>query len=39
MQWPFDRRAEPTHAWGAITVGTAGLVGLPVVQATLHANE
>lgn len=39
MRWPFDRRAAPTHAWGLVAMGTAGLVAIPAVLATLHAND
>ena len=39
MRWPFDRRVDAAHAWGVIAVGTAVLVGLPAVLATLHAAD
>lgn len=37
VRWPFDRRVDPAHARGVIAVGTAVLVGIPAVLATLHA--
>lgn len=39
MRWPFNRRADPVHAWGALTVavGIAAVIGTDL--ATLHANE
>ena len=39
MRWPYDKRAEATHAWGALAVGTAMLIGIPTVLATIHATE
>ncbi|MGA2826142.1 MAG: hypothetical protein ABSF03_08460 [Streptosporangiaceae bacterium] len=39
MRWPFDRRVDAAHAWGVIAVGTAVLVGIPAVLATLHAAD
>jgi hypothetical protein len=39
MEWPYDRRIEPTHAWGVIAVGTAAIIGIPAVLATLHATD
>jgi hypothetical protein len=39
MRWPYDKRAEAAHAWGAIGVGAAGVIGIWTVLATLHANE
>lgn len=39
MKWPYERRVDPAHAWGVIAVGTAGLVTIPTVLATLHATD
>lgn len=39
MRWPFEKRVEPTHAWGALSLGAVGLIGIPTVLATLHATE
>lgn len=39
MKWPYDKRLEATHAWGVVAVGTAGIVGIPTVLATLHATD
>jgi hypothetical protein len=36
MRWPYDARLEPTHAWGAIGVGVAGLIGIPTVLVATH---
>lgn len=39
MRWPFDRRANAAHAWGAIGAGTALLVGIAGVLAPLRAGD
>jgi hypothetical protein len=39
MRWPYDKRVEATHAWGVIAVGTAAIIGIPTVLATLHASD
>src|SRR6058998_2392170 len=39
VRWPFDKRVEPTHAWGVVAVGTAGLISIPTALVALHANE
>jgi hypothetical protein len=39
MRWPYDKRAESTHAWGALGVGTAAILGIPAVLATIHATD
>ena len=39
MRWPYDKRAEATHAWGALGVGTAGIIGILTVLATVHATD
>ncbi len=37
--WPFGKRVKPTHAWGVVAMGTAGLIGIPEVLVNIHANE
>ena len=39
MKWPYGKRIEAAHAWGVVAVGTAGVVGIPTVLATLHAAD
>ena len=39
MRWPYDKRAESAHAWGALGLGAAGAVGISTVLATLHATD
>jgi hypothetical protein len=39
MKWPYNKCLEAAHAWGVVAVGTAGLVGMPTVLATLHATD
>ena len=39
MRWPYNTRIEPVHAWGVLTVGTAGLVGIPTVLVALHVGD
>ncbi len=39
MRWPFSRRVDAGQAWGVIAVGTAGLVGIPTILASLHAAD
>jgi hypothetical protein len=39
VRWPYDKRADATHAWGALGVGTAMLIGIPTVLATIHATD
>lgn len=39
VKWPHERRIDPAHAWGVVAVGTAGLVALPTILATLHAAD
>ncbi len=39
MRWPYNERADPVHAWGAVATGTAGLIGIPAVLATLHSSQ
>jgi thiol-disulfide isomerase/thioredoxin len=39
VKWPSERRVEPAHAWGVVAVGTAGLVAIPTILATLHATD
>lgn len=36
MRWPYDRRAEPTHAWGVIGAGVLILVTMPLIFEGLH---
>lgn len=36
MGWPYNKRVEPVHAWGALTIGAAGIVGIPTILVTLH---
>ena len=39
MRWPYNKRADPTYAWG--TIGTAVAIAAIIVTAlvTLHANN
>lgn len=39
MRWPFNRRVDPVHAWGTLTVavGVAGVIATEL--ATLHASQ
>ncbi len=39
MKWPFSRRIESAHAWGVVAVGTAGLIAIPTILASLHATD
>lgn len=39
MKWPYKRRVDAAHAWGVSAVGTAGLVAIPTILATLHATD
>jgi TIR domain len=39
VNWPYERRVDPAHAWGVIAVGSAGLAGIPTILATLHATD
>lgn len=39
MKWPSEKRVDPAHAWGVVAVGTAGLVAIPTILATLHATD
>jgi hypothetical protein len=39
MRWPYDKRVDATHAWGALGVGTAGVGVIWGVLATLHATD
>jgi hypothetical protein len=39
MRWPYDERVEAAHAWGALAIGTAAIIGIPTVLATLHASD
>ena len=39
MKWPYEGRVDAAHAWGVIAVGTAGLVAIPTILATLHAAD
>jgi hypothetical protein len=39
VRWPYDKRAEATHAWGALGVGTASVIGILTVLATIHASD
>ena len=39
VKWRYDARVDPVHAWGTVTLGAAGIIGLPTVLATLHATD
>jgi len=39
VKWPYKRRIDPAHAWGVVAVGSAGLVAIPAILATLHATD
>lgn len=39
MQWPFNRRADPVHAWGALALSVAIAGVIATELATLHASE
>jgi hypothetical protein len=39
VKWPYERRIDPAHAWGVVAIGTAGLVAIPTVLATLNATD
>jgi TIR domain len=39
VKWPREGRIDPAHAWGVVAVGTAGLVAIPTILATLHATD
>ena len=39
VKWPYKRRVDAAHAWGVVAVGTAGLVAIPTILATLHATD
>jgi hypothetical protein len=39
VKWPYQRRVDAAHAWGMAAVGTAGLVAIPTILATLHATD
>jgi len=39
VRWPYERRVDAAHAWGVVAVGTAGLVAIPTILATLHATD
>jgi hypothetical protein len=39
VKWPYTRRIDPAHAWGVVAVGTALLVAIPTILATLHASD
>lgn len=39
VKWPYQRRIDSAQAWGMVAVGTAGLVGIPTILATLHATD
>ncbi len=39
MRWPFDRRVDPLHAWGALALAVAIAGVIATELATLHASE
>jgi hypothetical protein len=39
VKWLHQGRIDPAHAWGVVAVGTAGLVAIPTILATLHAAD
>lgn len=39
MKWTRAGRVDPAHAWGVVAVGSAGLVAIPTILATLHAAD
>jgi hypothetical protein len=39
VKWPYSRRIDPAHAWGVVAVGTALLIAIPTILATLHASD
>jgi len=39
VKWPYNRRIDPAHAWGVVAIGTAGLMAIPAILATLHATD
>jgi hypothetical protein len=39
VKWPREGRIDPARAWGGVAVGTAGLVAIPTILATLHAAD
>ena len=38
MRWPFNKRADPTHAWGTIGAAIASAAIVVTALATLHPN-
>jgi len=39
VKWPYKQRADLVHAWGIVAVGTAGLIAIPTILATLNAAD
>jgi hypothetical protein len=39
MSWPFDKRVEPTHAWGVIGAGLAVDAAIVGALASLNASK
>jgi hypothetical protein len=36
VRWPYNKRADAAHAWGAIGAGAAGLLGISAILATVN---
>src|SRR6516164_4591102 len=39
MRWPFNRRVDPVHPWGALALAVAIASIIDAVLATIHATE